>query len=221
LTSTAPWPSCGWQSSGRLGRWSRPWLSRCRPPPSSGMHRSPSPTPSSSPGWVQTAPSSTAPCRPGSTSRRSSPGPDLTSGELPEETGDPALPLGKGAAESGSHPPHLGAPSEGPPMSAPSTRTTGIALAAIGSALLANGAWFAPILLSMDPSAKLSEYGGQLPFRLYYYGYLATLVAFVLLVPSFGRLRGRTGRTLPRWLPGLLVIMTVLQIATVYTQAFV
>jgi len=106
-------------------------------------------------------------------------------------------------------------------MSAPSTRTTGIALAAIGSALLANGAWFAPILLSMDPSAKLSEYGGQLPFRLYYYGYLATLVAFVLLVPSFGRLRGRTGRTLPRWLPGLLVIMTVLQIATVYTQAFV
>lgn len=106
-------------------------------------------------------------------------------------------------------------------MSSPSIRTTGLGLAAVGSVLLANGAWYSPIMFSADPSSRLSEYGGELPFRLYYYVYLASLAAFVLILPRLGHLRGSTQRTLPGWVVPLLLVTTVLQAGTVYAQAFI
>ena len=106
-------------------------------------------------------------------------------------------------------------------MSSPSIRTTGRGLAAVGTILLVNGAWYAPIMFSGDPSAKLSEYGDELPFRLYYYVYLAAMAALVLLLPRLDHLRGSTGRTLPRWIVPLLLVTTVLQAGTVYAQAFI
>lgn len=102
-----------------------------------------------------------------------------------------------------------------------STRATGVGLAAVGLVLMANGAWFAPLMFSAPADAKLSDYGGELLFQLFYVIQLAALVALAAVAPRLGDLRGKTGRTLPGWLPAALMIVTILNAATVYTQAFV
>lgn len=101
------------------------------------------------------------------------------------------------------------------------SRTTGIGVAAVGALLLANGAWYAPLMFSAGAEAKLSEYGGEPPFQIFYVVHLLALTALAVLLPRLSQVRGATGRSLPRWLPTTLLIVTVLQIATVYTQAFV
>lgn len=50
---------------------------------------------------------------------------------------------------------------------------------------------------------------------------IAALVGLAVVAGHLGRLRGRTGQSLPRWVPVLLQVVTILQAATVYTQAFV
>ncbi|WP_432560345.1 hypothetical protein [Granulicoccus sp. GXG6511] len=101
------------------------------------------------------------------------------------------------------------------------TRATGIALAAVGLVLVANGAWYAPLMFSISPDTKLSQYGGELPFQLFQTIHLCALVALAVVVSRLGHLRGRTGRSLPPWVPVVLMAVTILQAATVYAQAFV
>lgn len=102
-----------------------------------------------------------------------------------------------------------------------STQATVVGLAVVGLVLTANGAWYAPIMFGTPADAKLSEYGGQLPFRLFQAIQFATLVALAVVVSRIGPLSGPTGRHLPRWVPTALVIVTILNAATVYAQAFV
>lgn len=103
----------------------------------------------------------------------------------------------------------------------PAGRAIGVALAVIGLVMVVNGAWYAPIMFNMDPAARLSQYGGELPFQVFQTIHLAALVALAVVSPHLGRVRGRTGRTLPGWLVTALSVLTILQAATVYTQAFV
>lgn len=102
-----------------------------------------------------------------------------------------------------------------------STRATGIALAVVGLILVANGAWYAPIMFSVSPGAKLSQYGGELPFQLFWTIHFFALVALAVVASRLGHLTGRTGRQLPRWVPITLTVVTILQAATVYAQAFI
>ncbi len=103
----------------------------------------------------------------------------------------------------------------------PSTHATGIALAVVGLILMANGAWYAPIMFGTPADAKLSEYGGELPFRLFQVIQFAALVALAVVVSRIGSVSGPTGRHLPRWVPTVLMVVTILNAATVYAQAFV
>lgn len=105
-------------------------------------------------------------------------------------------------------------------LSAPARRI-GAALAVIGALLIANGAWYTPLMLSGGSEQKFSETGATWQFQAFYLVSLGILVALALLAPALGRLTGRTGRRLPGWLPGLLTLAVILQIATVYAQAFV
>lgn len=102
-----------------------------------------------------------------------------------------------------------------------STRFTGIGLAVVGVLLVSNGAWYAPIMFRLNPDAPLSQYGGEPPFQLFQVIHLAALVALAVLASRLSDLRGRTGRALPRWLPIVVMVVTILNAATVYTQAFV
>lgn len=105
--------------------------------------------------------------------------------------------------------------------SAPTTRGIGTALAVIGTLLIANGAWYTPIMFSAGADQRFSETGGTWQFQAFYVAYLVILLALALLAPALGRLVGRTGRQLPGWLPGVLTATVILQAATVYAQAFV
>ena len=107
------------------------------------------------------------------------------------------------------------------PSSAPATRRIGTALAVIGGLLIANGAWYTPLMFSAGSEQKFSETGATWQFQAFYVAMLVILVALALITPALGRLAGRTGRQLPGWLPGLLTVAVVLQTATVYAQAFV
>ena len=49
----------------------------------------------------------------------------------------------------------------------------------------------------------------------------AALVALAVLAPRLAHLTGRTGRRLPGWLPTVLTVVTVLEVATMYAQAFI
>ena len=104
---------------------------------------------------------------------------------------------------------------------APPTRRTGTALAVIGALLIANGAWYTPLMFSAGTEQKFSETGATWQFQAFYVASLVILVALALITPALAGLVGRTGRQLPGWLPGLLTMAVVLQTATVYAQAFV
>lgn len=106
-------------------------------------------------------------------------------------------------------------------MSQPSsTRPTGIALLVIGTLMIANGAWYTPLMLT-NPAQRMSEYGGEWPFVTSQTIAFVVLVALALVVPRLRHVRGRTGRTLPGWLITVLTVAVMLQMATVYVQAFV
>lgn len=102
-----------------------------------------------------------------------------------------------------------------------STRATGMGLATVGVLLAVNGAWYAPIMFGAPAEAKLSGYGGELPFQLFHIIQFAALVTLAVVVSRVGALGSPTGRGLPRWAPTVLMIVTVLNAATVYSQAFV
>lgn len=99
-------------------------------------------------------------------------------------------------------------------------RSTGLSLALIGAVLLINGAWYFPLMMA-DPSALMSEYAGQWPFRTFYMIQLAVVVTLAIVLPRLRALTGTTGRRLPAWLIVTLQVFAVLQATTVYAQAFV
>ncbi|WP_425310315.1 hypothetical protein AADG42_16745 [Ammonicoccus fulvus] len=105
-------------------------------------------------------------------------------------------------------------------MSQPSTRATGLALLVIGALMIANGAWYTPLMLT-NPAQRMSEYGGEWPFVTSQTIAFVVLVALALAVPRLRQVRSRTGRTLPGWLITVLTVAVMLQMATVYVQAFV
>lgn len=105
------------------------------------------------------------------------------------------------------------------PASTP--RRIGTALAVVGALLIANGAWYTPLMLSAGTDQKFSETAATWQFQAFYVVSLVIMVALALITPTLGGLVGRTGRRLPGWLPGLLTLAVILQTNTLYAQAFV
>ena len=106
------------------------------------------------------------------------------------------------------------------PLSAPARRI-GTVLAVIGALLIANGAWYTPLMLSGGTETTFSETGATWQFQAFQTAYLVILVALVLVAPFLRSAVGTTGRRLPAWLPFALAGTAMLQAATTYTQAFV
>ena len=92
-------------------------------------------------------------------------------------------------------------------------------LAVLGVVLAANGAF--GITWLFDGAERFSQTAASWQFATFQRVQLLALVFFVLLVPTLGQLRGRTGRALPIGVLLALAAALVLQAGTVFTMAFV
>ncbi len=99
-------------------------------------------------------------------------------------------------------------------------RWTAVGLVSVGALMLVNGAAFVVPLVLRAPQA-FSENGARWEYQAFHIAYLAALVLLAGIVPGLASLRGRTGRTLPRWLVVALCVLIPLQASTVFANAFI
>lgn len=94
-----------------------------------------------------------------------------------------------------------------------------LALAVLGTALAANGAFGVTWLF--DGADRFSQTASSWEFATFQRLQVAILLLFVLVVPTLGALKGRTDRTLPPVLLAATTVALVLQTCTAFVMAVV